>query len=89
MRLNTEAESIDTRMILQENSGEYDEEEFCEVLASDGYKWDAKENRGEKMSEPARGANRPQPIWWDETLGTDAAFWVDDDLNLCAKGRVK
>ena len=89
MRLNTEAESIDTRIILQENSGEYDEEEFCEVLASDGYKWDPKDYRNEKMSEPARGANRPQPIWWDETLGTDAAFWVDDDLNLCAKGRVK
>ncbi|CAG5097914.1 Oidioi.mRNA.OKI2018_I69.XSR.g15288.t1.cds [Oikopleura dioica] len=88
MSLNAEAKSIDTRMILQENSGDRDDEEFCEVLASDGYDWVRAENRDEAMSDYARGANRPQAIWWDETLGTDAAFWVDDDLNLCAKGKV-
>ena len=52
------------------------EEEFPEVMANDGYKLIVDETR----------VCRPQVVWWDETLGTEAAFWVDDDLTLCAKG---
>ena len=90
LNLNGEVDSLDTRMIVQEKSGEFGEEDFCDVLANDGYKWIANEFRTEPeyLTDTARGANRPQVIWWDETLGTEAAFWVDDDLVLCAKGKV-
>ena len=78
LALNGEIDSFDTRMIIQEGSGmnEKTEEEFPEVMANDGYKWMVDETR----------VCRPQVVWWDETLGTEAAFWVDDDLTLCAKG---
>ena len=88
--LNSEIDSFDTRMIIQEASGMNDdtEEEFPEVLANDGYKWIVAESsyKNQSLADTARGANRPQVVWWDETLGTEAAFWVDDDLTLCAKG---
>ena len=88
--LNSEIDSFDTRMIIQEGSGmnENTEEEFPEVLANDGYKWIVAESsyKNQSLADTARGANRPQVVWWDETLGTEAAFWVDDDLTLCAKG---
>ena len=90
LAFNTHIYSLDTRMIVQELSGCSGEEEFPEVMASDGYKWIVAESmkKNDTLADYARGANRPQVIWWDETLGTDAAFWVDDDLTLCAKGTV-
>ena len=77
--LNSEIDSFDTRMIIQEGSGmnENTEEEFPEVMANDGYKYGAVSSYKYQRS---------QVVWWDETLGTEAAFWVDDDLTLCAKG---
>ena len=77
LALNGEIDSLDTRMMIQEGSGmnENTEEEFPEVMANDGYKWIGCSKN-----------HRPQVVWWDETLGTEAAFWVDDDLTLCAKG---
>mgnify|MGYP003333718562 CR=1 FL=1 len=89
LALNSEIDSFDTRMIIQEGSGmnENTEEEFPEVMANDGYKWIVEESTWKhSMVDTTRGANRPQVVWWDETLGTEAAFWVDDDLTLCAKG---
>ena len=79
LALNGEIDSFDTRMIIQEGSGmNHDtEEEFPEVMANDGYKYGA---------ESSYKNQRSQVVWWDETLGTEAAFWVDDDLTLCAKG---
>jgi len=90
MSLNIAIGSIDTRMIVQEHSGVSGEEEFPEVIANDGYKWIVAESskKDETLADYGRGANRPQVIWWDKTLGTDAAFWIDDDLTLCAKGTV-
>jgi hypothetical protein len=90
LAINAEIDSLDTRMIIQEGSGmsENTEEEFAEVMANDGYKWIMAEasKKDESMADNGRGANRPQAVWWDATLGTEAAFWVDDDLTLCAKG---
>ncbi len=90
MSLNITIGSIDTRMIVQEHSGVSGEEEFPEVIANDGYKWIVAESskKDETLADYGRGANRPQVIWWDKTLGTDAAFWIDDDLTLCTKGTV-
>ena len=88
--LNINLNSLDTRMIVQELSGAHGEDEFSEVISNDGYKWIVEESfkKDETLADEGRGANRPQVIWWDDTLGTDAAFWVDDDLTLCAKGTV-
>ena len=89
LAINAEIDSLDTRMIIQEASGmNEDTDEFAEVMANDGYKWIMAETskKDESMADNGRGANRPQAVWWDATLGTEAAFWVDDDLTLCAKG---
>ena len=90
LSVNDNINSLDTRMIVQELSGESGEDEIPEVMANDGYKWIVAEStkNNDTLADYARGANRPQVIWWDETLGTDAALWVDDDLTLCAKGTV-
>jgi len=91
LAVNAEIDSLDTRMIIQELTGISGDEEFAEVMANDGYKWIMAESskKDESMADHGRGANRPQAVWWDETLGTEAAFWVDDDLTLCAKGTGK
>ena len=46
LALNSEIDSFDTRMIIQEGSGmnENTEEEFPEVMANDGYKWIVEES---------------------------------------------